>query len=1328
MDTVRVGAPLRARGRGFGRGRGRRERGNRYNRNQEEEGDGTGRRDNNYRSRPRPRQPGRGRGRRRGEDAETVNSDDRQDRPRGGRRGRGGRAELQRGRGAGRRAGTATMTRTNIDELAALESEMLVTRIDSQLKEFQQAIGDHKIVGRQEVMDTVVQILTKVANIAGNKGDAEDQSTASKIIAEILSERSNLFHFHLRRAVNMCTNCMQMEPFCGLFIAMLTTFPSLAWECLPIDELHETAKRVTRGGTINSEVFKISSQLCQVRDHCREADSSSKPNVSASLDDERDDSSFRLIPLLPEWKEICRDNGIPPEIRPNKVEKGYKDWIQYYDIQFRLIREDFIAPLRRGVTAFLHGGRGRKNRDVKTYSGAKIMSQVTTKDKGICFNVKFDATGFRKVRYNWDHSKRLIFGSLLCFIPTVKTSEDDIIFATVTDRNSSDLMGGKFMVQFEGDILSAMTHCSRQTEFEIVESNSYFEATRPILRSIQKAEVETMPFTRQLIEGKCDAVEPPAYLCAKEVPQVYDLSCLHGPLKKRRNKPPLKIEVLNKADWDKASDIELDTSQLHAIQTALTQGIAVIQGPPGTGKTYIGLKIVESLLTNRSVWDPRRSCPILVMCYTNHALDQFLEGIIDTECCGRTLEVIRVGGRCKNEKVEEYNLNKVRRRAPRRHQEISREIYKLRKELEEWNPAEIWHKLNCYHHRKTLLPMNILRHLAHPDHVYQLTQMAKCAEHNGKELEVWLNLWKCEIKGKDNENPPPQDLSKEKVEQGDQQKETQEQEEAKQKQTQEQEDTKQEEMEESGSRNDDEKIELEGEATIAQDERMDDDDVQGYQPAQLPKHNSSEVEGASIVPHYTGNSSEDEADEDADGNKVKQVRIKTIWSQRSNAHILIKRNIFRNPMDDEEAAELENIDISSLSVKDRWRLYNYWAEKRFQYLQRLNREHVNEYIEKCRQLAELRQREDRYVLESADVIGMTTTGAAKYQHILHTIKPKIVIVEEAAEVLEAHVVSALNAGTQHLILIGDHKQLRPKPNEYVLATQYNLSISLFERLIRNKLPCATLEIQHRMRPEIARLVCPHVYDKLLNHESVEKYPSVQGISKNLFFINHTEPENEDQNLMSYQNDFEAKYIVSMCVHLLKLGYSPSQITILTPYVGQLLKLRDKMPRKQFEGVRVTAIDNFQGEENDIILFSMVRSTNPRSNKMTIGFLKEDNRVCVSLSRAKHGFYAIGNFQLIRQQSVLWESIISDVEQRGCFGDALPLYCCNHPETTYVAKKESDFSANAPNGGCKKECDIRLLCGHSCTQKCHVVNREHIFEALPEEMPIQSSMQNKTSML
>lgn len=74
-------------------------------------------------------------------------------------------------------------------------------------------------------------------------------------------------------------------------------------------------------------------------------------------------------------------------------------------------------------------------------------------------------------------------------------------------------------------------------------------------------------------------------------------------------------------------------------------------------------------------------------------------------------------------------------------------------------------------------------------------------------------------------------------------------------------------------------------------------------------------------------------------------------------------------------------------------------------------------------------------------------GAAKFRSILQRVKPRIIIVEEAAEVLESHIITSINPGCQHLILIGDHKQLRPSPNVYDLAKDYNLDVSLFERMV-----------------------------------------------------------------------------------------------------------------------------------------------------------------------------------------------------------------------------------------------------------------------------------------
>lgn len=67
------------------------------------------------------------------------------------------------------------------------------------------------------------------------------------------------------------------------------------------------------------------------------------------------------------------------------------------------------------------------------------------------------------------------------------------------------------------------------------------------------------------------------------------------------------------------------------------------------------------------------------------------------------------------------------------------------------------------------------------------------------------------------------------------------------------------------------------------------------------------------------------------------------------------------------------------------------------------------------------------VLKKARIIGCTTTGLAGQKAlIMGAVSPGIVVVEEAAELLESHVLTSLTPETQHLIMIGDHKQLRPK--------------------------------------------------------------------------------------------------------------------------------------------------------------------------------------------------------------------------------------------------------------------------------------------------------------
>ena len=86
------------------------------------------------------------------------------------------------------------------------------------------------------------------------------------------------------------------------------------------------------------------------------------------------------------------------------------------------------------------------------------------------------------------------------------------------------------------------------------------------------------------------------------------------------------------------------------------------------------------------------------------------------------------------------------------------------------------------------------------------------------------------------------------------------------------------------------------------------------------------------------------------------------------------------------------------------------------YIKKLHNElHVDfeQYLTLCKEYLMATKEEDLCALEKVDLIGMTTTGAAKYQHIIQKLKPKIIVVEEAAEVLESHIISCLTTATQY---------------------------------------------------------------------------------------------------------------------------------------------------------------------------------------------------------------------------------------------------------------------------------------------------------------------------
>lgn len=98
-----------------------------------------------------------------------------------------------------------------------------------------------------------------------------------------------------------------------------------------------------------------------------------------------------------------------------------------------------------------------------------------------------------------------------------------------------------------------------------------------------------------------------------------------------------------------------------------------------------------------------------------------------------------------------------------------------------------------------------------------------------------------------------------------------------------------------------------------------------------------------------------------------------------------------------------------------------------------------------------------------------------------------------------------------------------------------MDVSLFERLVMNHVPSVMLAVQHRMRPEVARLIVPSVYKNLENHESVLKHPAVPSINRSVFFLDHDHPEAREEGGSSYYNSHEAAMTLRLAHFLCEQG-------------------------------------------------------------------------------------------------------------------------------------------------------------------------------------------------
>lgn len=234
----------------------------------------------------------------------------------------------------------------------------------------------------------------------------------------------------------------------------------------------------------------------------------------------------------------------------------------------------------------------------------------------------------------------------------------------------------------------------------------------------------------------------------------------------------------------------------------------------------------------------------------------------------------------------------------------------------------------------------------------------------------------------------------------------------------------------------------------------------------------------------------------------------------------------------------------------------------------------------------------------------------------------VIIIDEAGQLSIPLATAAMVKGEKY-ILIGDHKQLPPIIAEGQRDPLFSKSV--FELLFKHA-PGVMLDTTYRMNEAINRFPSNQFYNGKLkpnadnanwrldvaqpfrNHQNILD-PASPAV---LFCHFHNSPNTRSK--------YEANLAAELVEELLFNGISASEIAIITPYRAQVRQINKSLTAKVLdleirEKIFVDTIERIQGQERDVIIYSMATS-DPVKAKQRAEFSFNSNRLNVALTRAR----------------------------------------------------------------------------------------------------------------
>lgn len=263
--------------------------------------------------------------------------------------------------------------------------------------------------------------------------------------------------------------------------------------------------------------------------------------------------------IVPKFHDILSDQT-SQFLRRNITNGAYNDVYHYLDVQFRLLREDFLKPLRDGVLEFreiirqarLNNPQPPKN--ISSHSSATesstemnlLTGQVKSRlckieslsvyfecslegpvitDGGIAYHVRLSEEKIKSLGHD-SASRKLMYGSLICM--SNDYFKKNCLIGSICDRDADMFKKGIVTVKFnvnedENDDLMGTTAASSAVgsrgRFIMLETSAFFESYKHVLKalvSFRRDAHEDFPFRENLVHCQNRSIPMPKYLASQQ--------------------------------------------------------------------------------------------------------------------------------------------------------------------------------------------------------------------------------------------------------------------------------------------------------------------------------------------------------------------------------------------------------------------------------------------------------------------------------------------------------------------------------------------------------------------------------------------------------------------------------------------------------------------------------------------------------------------------------------------------------------------------------------------------------------------------------------------